>query len=208
MPLYFPTRAKIVCKMLHLQKKQTEKHQRNPQRPKPESYNRFYYGTLVLRLWNYSNQADVHVRELLEKNIESTCGLLIRTEHKLHAEVSGSAAEGSKRKVLLRAIAGGVESKHLWQSCPGGPIKVAQHVFLQAQRLADCSIISRWVQNGGKPTTKKTQYKHRIKKNIVIQKIQHKVFINKNEKRRKRLANKVWQQPIGEAGKRRKKWEY
>lgn len=156
MPPYFPTWSKLVGNKNHLEMEQSEKH---------DCWHvAFLYGTHLLSFWNYFNQADVHVRELLEKTIESTCGLLIRTEHKLHAEVSGSAAEGSKRKVLLRAIAGGVESKHLWQSCPGGPIKVAQHVFLQAQRLADRSIISRWVQNGGKPTTKKIEYKHALRK--------------------------------------------
>ena len=68
----------------------------------------------------------------------------------MRAEFHGRAAKGSKRKLLLRAIAGGVESQHLWRTRCGAPVKIAQDVFLQAQRLADSSLISRWVANAGK----------------------------------------------------------
>ena len=128
-------------------------------------------GKHFVMLSNSFEQATVHVRELLEKAVESTCGPLIRTERKLKSEAAGNSAEGSKRKLLLRAIAGGVESKHIWRICRGAPVKVAQDVFSQAQRLADCSMIARWIANSGK---------------------------------RKRSADMVWQQPLGEALKRKK----
>ncbi len=97
-----------------------------------------------------ASSALARTRLQIDNKIREACGRPITTENALAQAWAERAERSEPRKVLCRALAGGMTATQLWRVCRGGPVKVTCAAYALAQELADPSWMPAFAAAGGR----------------------------------------------------------